>query len=326
MLVIQTALCGSALSSTHILFPVHMLMAIFKPFWISQQQHPIFMSLPSQTPSKRLERSHQNEKLRPRAIAALQSAVQTSISGESSTSTPCQSHASQPKALNLSSLNVACDSVSSETITEPQYSSPAAQTLSTPSQSRLGTIPTPSSHNQLESVTAPTQSTCIANMGPTLQSPNQSKAGVGHALLIPNQSGSSTAPTSKQSRPSTPSTLSTHSKSDSCGTSSVGMNLHPSISISQVNTPSATPFNNNMPTSSLIQSPSISISQVNQQLPTSSPQQAIHSDSSVPNSNPGLASPLATNALMTLISQVLSNCATPTQSTSRAASLIDPNY
>ena len=100
------------------------------------------------------------------------------------------------------------------------------------------------------------------------------------------------------------------------------MNLHPSISISQVNTP-ATLFNNT-PTSSLIQSPSISINQVNQQVPTSSPQQAMHS--SVPNSNLASASPLATNALITLISQVLSNCATPTQSTSETASLIDPNY
>ena len=46
--------------------------------------------------------------------------------------------------------------------------------------------------------------------------------------------------------------------------------------------------------------------------------------SSVPNSNP-LASPLATSALMTLISQVLSNCATPTQSIPGAASIVDPN-
>ena len=98
------------------------------------------------------------------------------------------------------------------------------------------------------------------------------------------------------------------------------MNLNPNISISQINAPSATPFN--MPTSSLIQSPSISISQVNQQMPTSSPQQTMPS-TPVPNLNPSLASPLAANALMVLLSQALSS---PTPSTSGTASVIDPNY
>lgn len=77
-----------------------------------------------------------------------------------------------------------------------------------------------------------------------------------------------------------------------------------------------------MPTLSLIQSPSISISQVNQQIPTSSSQQTMPASSS----NPALASPLAANALMTLISQVLSNCASPTPCTSGTASVIDSNY
>ena len=77
MLVIQTALCGSALSSVHILFPVHDL---FKLFWINQQQHQIF------------EPDEQKSiKVVTKAIALPKSAIQTSACGESSTFTSCAS-------------------------------------------------------------------------------------------------------------------------------------------------------------------------------------------------------------------------------------------
>ena len=282
-----------------------------------------------------------------KAIATLQSVVRTSTSGEPSTSTlhVHQSNTSQPKALDF---NLIC-STPSVTQTEQQRTairvsaSPAlvvndhpsvsvshssknsAQTLlSTPIHPRSSTVPTLSS--QLRSNTDPTLSTRIQSSSvaaPKLPTLTQSRADASSTFL---GSGSSTAPTtstSKQSRPSTSSTSSTHSRSDGCGTSGTGMSLHPNISISQVNTTPAIPFN--MPTSSLIQSPSISISQVNQQVPASSQQQTM--PSSLPNSSPTLASPLAANALITLISQVLSNCNSPTQlSTSGTASVIDPNY
>ena len=206
----------------------------------------------------------------------------------------------RPPALFTHSFNKSAQTLFSTPIT----SKPRSSTVATLSSDN----PSPScSYNQLMSRITPAPST-----------PSESSSYRVGILLTPTQLGSSTTSTSTQSRSASASASSAQSRSDSCGTSQ--MNLQPKISISQVNAPSATTFN--MLTSSLIQSPSISISQVNQQIPTSSSQQTMPASSS----NPVLASPLAANALMTLISQVLSNCASPTPCTSGTASVIDPNH
>ena len=261
-------------------------------------------------PSKRKASSKSASK----AIAELQSIVENLPSSElliepHPTISICSSPAVVPSLTGGNSSSIAV-------LNPPKKS---AQIL--PSSSTVPTRPstivvTPSGSNHLTSSTGPILSTPESNSNAALnlQTPGQSSASIGAAT-----SGFSSASTSNQSTSAINSTLPTHLRSE-YRMSGIEMNLHPKISISQVNTPSASP--SFVPTLS----PNISISQVNQQVPTSLPQQTM--PISLPNSNPASnsASPLSTNALMALISQILSNNATPGPSTSGTPPVIDPNY
>ena len=122
------------------------------------------------------------------------------------------------------------------------------------------------------------------------------------------------------------STAQTASSASVCTGTSLNISQSPHISISQVNTCTTTASAlSSTPVCSMVQSPSISISQITNQVPSSSHQAA--PNISLPNSNPAFASSLPANALMTLISQVLSNVNSASQScTSNPRSVVDPKY